>query len=88
VTITIENAKGTRVRELDGTTRPGFNRVVWDLRPDPREAIGEERGSDGQAAYVPPGEYTVRMKAGTFQASTKLTVEAEPGVHEGEFVAP
>jgi len=37
---------------------------------------------------VPPGEYTVRMKAGEFQASTKLTVEAEPGVHEGEFVAP
>jgi photosystem II stability/assembly factor-like uncharacterized protein len=88
VTITIENAKGTRIRELDATTRPGFNRVVWDLRPDPREAIGDERGSGAQVAFVPPGEYTVRMKAGEFQASTKLTVEAEPGVHEGEFVAP
>lgn len=88
VSITIENAKGTTVRELDGPNRPGFNRVVWDLRPEPREAIGEERGSDGQVAYVPPGEYTVRLKMGEFRASTKLVVEAEPGVHEGEFVAP
>jgi hypothetical protein len=88
VSITIENAKGTRIRELDGTNRPGFNRVVWDLRPEPREAIGDERGGEGQAAYVPPGEYTVKMKYGDFRASTKLTVEAEPGVQEGEFVAP
>ena len=48
----------------------------------------QPRGSDSQIAYVPPGEYTVRMKSGEFKASTKLTVEAEPGVHEGEFVAP
>ena len=88
VTITIEDSKGHRIRELDGTNRPGFNRVVWDLRPDPREAIGEARGSDAQAAFVPAGEYTVRMKYGDFKASTKLTVDAEPGVHEGEFVSP
>ena len=88
VTITIEDSKGRRVRELDGTNRPGFNRVVWDLRPDPREAIGEARGSDAQVAYVPPGDYTVRMKYGDFKSSAKLTIDAEPGVHEGEFVSP
>jgi photosystem II stability/assembly factor-like uncharacterized protein len=87
VSITIENAKGQTVRELDGTNRAGLNRVVWDLRPDPREAIGDQRGADSQVPYVPAGEYTVRMKYGDFRASTKLTVEAEPGVHAGEFVA-
>jgi len=61
---------------------------VWDLRPEPREAIGEDRGGQGQAEYVPPGEYTVKMKSGDFHATTKLTVETEPGVHEGEFAAP
>ncbi len=63
-------------------------RVVWDLRPEPGEAIGDDRGNQSQAAYVPAGEYMVKMKYGEFHATTKLTVEAEPGVHEGEFVAP
>ncbi len=88
VTITIEDAKGRKIRELDGTNRPGFNRLVWDLRPEPRETISESRGSEDQPIYVPAGEYTVKMKYGDFKASTKLTVEAEPGVHEGEFVSP
>jgi hypothetical protein len=88
VTITIEDAKGRKIRELDGTNRPGLNRVIWDLRPEPRETISESRGGDDQPIYVPAGEYTVKMKYGDFKASTKLTVEAEPGVHEGEFVVP
>jgi len=88
VTITIENSKGQTVRELDGANRPGLNRVIWDLRPDPREAIGDQRGADAQVPYVAAGEYTVRMKYGDFKSSTKLTVEAEPGVHAGEFVSP
>jgi photosystem II stability/assembly factor-like uncharacterized protein len=88
VTITIEDGKGRKVRELDGTNRQGLNRVVWDLRPDPHEVLGETRGEDNTPLYVPAGEYTVKLKAGDTKLSTKLTVEAEPGVHEGEFVAP
>jgi photosystem II stability/assembly factor-like uncharacterized protein len=89
VTITIEDAKGHKVRELEATNRPGFNRAVWDLRPDPQETIADTRGDgEGQPQYVPAGEYTVKMKYGDFRASTKVTVEAMPGVHEGEFVAP
>jgi len=75
------------VRELDGTVRPCFNRMVWDLRPSPAKP-SERSSGESQAAYVPPGECAVRTKAGEFKASMKLTVEAEPGVHEGEFVAP
>ena len=37
---------------------------------------------------LPAGEYTVRMKYGDFKTSAKLAVDAEPGVHEGEFVSP
>ena len=88
VTITIEDAKGRRVREVDTTARPGLNRVVWDLRADPQEAIGDTRGTGGQPTYLPAGEYTVRMKYGDFKTSAKLAVDAEPGVHEGEFVSP
>jgi photosystem II stability/assembly factor-like uncharacterized protein len=89
VTITIEDAKGNRVREIDNATnRPGLNRVVWDLRADPRDVIAMTRGEERQPQYVAPGDYTVRMKYGDFKAQTKVHVDAEPGVHEGEFVAP
>lgn len=88
VSITIEDAKGRTIRRLDAPNRPGLNRVTWDLRGEPREVITEDRGGEGQPLYVPAGDYTVKMKYGEFKAQTKLTVEAMPGVHEGEFVAP
>jgi photosystem II stability/assembly factor-like uncharacterized protein len=88
VTITVEDAKGNKVRELDATNRSGFNRVVWDLRGDPQEVISDSRGEDDAKPYVPAGDYVVKMKYGDFKAQTKVTVTALPGVHEGEFVAP
>jgi photosystem II stability/assembly factor-like uncharacterized protein len=88
VTITIEDAKGNKIRELDATNRAGLNRAVWDLHGDPHEVISDSRGDDDGSPYVAPGEYTVKLKYGDFKAQTKLTVEALPGVHEGEFVAP
>lgn len=87
VTLTIEDAKGRKIREIDASNRPGLNRAVWDLRGDPEETIAETRGED-QPQLVPAGDYTVKMKYGDFTAQTKLTVTADPGVHEGEFVAP
>ncbi len=84
VTITIEDAKGHKVRELEATNRAGLNRVVWDLQGDPHEVIKDGRGDDDKV-FVPAGEYIVKMKYGEFKAQTKLTVDALPGVHEGEF---
>lgn len=89
VKITIEDAKGRKVRELEGSSNPGINRVHWDLQHDPSETF--ERGGAGpgeraQPRYVPPGDYTVRFSYGeTVKAKTKLTVDAATGVHEGEF---
>ncbi len=84
VTITIEDAKGHKVRELEATNRAGLNRVVCDLQGDPHEVIKDGRGDDDKV-FVPAGEYIVKMKYGEFKAQTKLTVDALPGVHEGEF---
>ncbi|HKO55243.1 MAG TPA: hypothetical protein VJ276_05150 [Thermoanaerobaculia bacterium] len=85
VSITIEDAKGNKVRELDAGNRGGLNRAVWDLRGDPLEVISESRGEEEQPQYVPAGTYTVKLKYGDYKAETKLVVTAEPGVHEGEF---
>jgi len=84
VSITIEDAKGNKIRELDATNRKGFNRVNWDLRAEPLDVIGEGRGDDDQPRLVPAGEYVVKMEYGEFKAQTKLTVRAEPGVHDFE----
>jgi len=86
VSITIEDAKGRKVRELDASNRPGLNRVVWDLKADPQETISTARGEDDTPQYVPAGEYVVKMKYGEWKGQTKVRVEADPGVHEGEFV--
>jgi photosystem II stability/assembly factor-like uncharacterized protein len=88
VTITIEDAKGRSIRRLDAPNRAGLNRVTWDLRGEPRDVISESRGGDDQPQLVPAGDYTIKLKYGDHKAQTKLTVDAQPGVHEGEFVAP
>ena len=88
VSITIEDAKGNKIRELDASNRSGLNRAVWDLHGDPHEIISDSRGDDDGSPFVPAGEYTVKMKYGEFKAQTKVTVDALSGTHEGEFVAP
>lgn len=92
IKITIEDSKGRKIRELEGTSNPGINRATWDLQPDPSDALergGGGPGDRGQPRYVQPGEYTVRFAQGEkFKAKTKVQVDALPGVHEGEFAAP
>ena len=86
VSITVEDAKGRKIRELDASNHAGLNRVVWDLKADPQETISIARGEDDTPQYVPAGDYVVKMKYGEWKGQTKLHVEADPGVHEGEFV--
>ncbi|HWW61027.1 MAG TPA: hypothetical protein VN181_06650, partial [Thermoanaerobaculia bacterium] len=76
VELSIEDPKGTLVRELDATSHKGFNRVGWDLRGDPLDVIGEGRSEDDQPPLVPAGDYVVKMKYGDFKAETKLRVES------------
>jgi len=94
VKLTVEDARGRRVRELEASASPGINRAVWDLQGEPTESLsagggGGEGEGRAQPQYVPPGDYTVSLSYGDKPAGkVKLKVQALAGVHEGEFVAP
>ena len=77
VSISITNEQDVVVRTLEGTNRPGLNRVVWDLLPEPDQLLGED--DDGLTQFVPAGEYTVTITSGDQSASTTLAVLSPPG---------
>lgn len=66
VSIEIADAAGATVRDLSGPGGPGMHRVLWDLHaqyafaptPDDSGFYGAPR-----PAYVPPGNYTVKLVA-------------------------
>jgi hypothetical protein len=86
----VRQSAARRRVELEAPNRAGFNRAVWDLRPDARKAIADTRGSgnEAQAQFVPAGEYTVKMKYGDFKASAKLTAEAGAPLKLGRLCHP
>src|SRR5262249_741205 len=62
-TITIAEKDGKVVATLTGAKEKGIQRAVWDLKPT------------GSGTQVPPGEYTVTVKAGSRSATQKVRVE-------------
>jgi hypothetical protein len=94
VVITVLDGQGKLVRQLDGTGFQGINRVVWDLHyPSPGTSKPEERwaiaggffyggmdrwGADGPV--VEPGEYTIKIRQGTQEASKTVRVSDDPAV--------
>jgi photosystem II stability/assembly factor-like uncharacterized protein len=64
--LTVLDAQGRAVAELPAPGEPGLHRVQWDLRPG-----GDDEG------LVPPGEYAVRLQAGSQVLTKRLRVEAE-----------
>ena len=81
VRIAVLAADGSVVSEMRGPDAKGTHRVLWDLRyqflyvPPP-----EDSGFYGppKAAYVPPGEYTVRLTARGRELTTKVNVVWDP----------
>ena len=70
VKITIADAAGKVIRNLDGTKKAGINRVLWDLAPNPPAADagrgargGGGGGGGGAPAAVDPGTYIVTLNA-------------------------
>ncbi len=86
VTITIEDAQGNKVRELEGAKDVGVNRVDWDLRGQlPIELTDEQRQALGffgrlRGPLVDPGTYTVKVTVGDKTQSKKVTVEEDPRI--------
>jgi photosystem II stability/assembly factor-like uncharacterized protein len=79
VSVAIEDAEGRPVRRLGGGNRPGMNRVVWDLEPEPFDRLSNPDSDLGQKAFVPAGEYTVTVTCGKAKARKSVTVLAAPG---------
>lgn len=69
VTFTIVNASGTTVRTLDGASRAGINRVVWDLGNPARGNFNDQPRPE-----IAPGEYTVTMQIGDKKYTQKARV--------------
>src|ERR1700687_1180536 len=86
--ITVSDKDGKIVREFDGPGAAGMNRSNWDLRytpaaeptPEQMEAINAGYGEGPRGPRVEPGKYTVKIKAGTKEASQEVVVEDDPHV--------
>jgi len=81
VKITILDAEGNTVRELEGPDKKGMNRISWDLRyPLPFEAKKDDEGWFGphKGPFALPGEYTVKLVARGQELTQKLVVKIDP----------
>jgi photosystem II stability/assembly factor-like uncharacterized protein len=88
--LTIVDAAGTMVRELDVSKKAGVHRVVWDLRLPPPYVVprpqggGDEGGGffgggNPRGPFVLPGQYKARLKIGDAAAQeTAVVVKSDP----------
>ena len=79
VAISIEQG-GRRVARVEGTTREGMNRVVWDLRHQlgDREGSTGQRGGTARGPLVVPGTYTARLGAAGSESRQEFEVREDP----------
>ena len=76
VSISIMNDNGHELIKLDGTNRPGLNRVVWDLQPETDQRLGN---ADNLPEFVAAGEYKVSITYGDHKGEVTITVLPVPG---------
>ncbi|HEX5313496.1 MAG TPA: hypothetical protein VFX38_01115, partial [Gammaproteobacteria bacterium] len=87
VTITVSDSAGNHVATLHGDGKAGINRVAWNMRYEGAKlpkflqsgSFGGGSGPNGPLAL--PGNYKVRIAAGKKNATTTVTVAADPRVH-------
>lgn len=76
VSVSIADASGFVLKKIDAVSRPGVNRVVWDLQPDDKHLFKTiEASLVGEMQPVPPGEYDVTITMGKEKAKTKVVVK-------------
>ncbi len=84
--ISVYDKDGKLVREFDGPGKAGVNRTNWDLRwnspavPTPEQLEAAAAGFDfgPRGPHVEPGKYTIKIKAGSKEASQEVVVEDDP----------
>jgi hypothetical protein len=75
VKISIADATGRVVRELDGTNTAGINRVLWNLAAGGQGGGGAAGGrGGGGGGAVEPGTYMVTLSVGGKTLTKPLTV--------------
>jgi len=86
VKITVLDKDGKMVREFDGPGKAGVNRINWDLRmnspavPTPEQLEAAAAGFDfgPRGPLVTAGTYTIKIKAGSQEATQTVVVEDDP----------
>jgi hypothetical protein len=76
VSLSIADPSGFKIRTLDGTSRVGLNRVVWDLQADSKHRFNDVDEAYGQTPFVPPGDYKVTLTVG--EEKSEKTVKVLP----------
>ena len=76
VTVSVAAPGGATVRRLEGTTKAGINRVVWDLSDSNRQGGESRPGPVGEVRDVSPGEYDVALQVGDRRLTQKVRVLA------------
>jgi hypothetical protein len=83
VTITIHDAAGNQINELDTQSSAGVHRAVWDLR-HPNLSEGGGGGFFGgpvRGPWVQPGEYTARLTVAGRHYEQAITVHEDSRIN-------
>jgi hypothetical protein len=91
VRVTITDRDGTEVAAFDAKGQAGVNRVNWDLRlPAPVPPTTEDRWATSEGffsgfihppgPFVEPGEYSVKVEAGSHRATKTVRVDDDPSI--------
>ena len=96
-TLTIVDAGGAVVRELEANKKAGLHRTVWDLRLPPPYTVARPQGGGGdeggggffggtpRGPVVLPGQYKARLKVGdAAPQEAAIVVKADPLVQLSE----
>ena len=88
VKLSISDFNGKPIRTLTATAKPGINRVMWNLNPDPPQGGGGGGfgggggGRGGGGGGVEPGTYLVTLSVGGKTISKPVTVLQDRWLNE------
>ena len=73
--LTVKDNEGSIIRRVKGENKAGFQRIAWDLRFPPTDAVSSEADLSGDftGAMVAPGNYTVTLSKQVDGNSTDLS---------------
>lgn len=85
--IKILDVEGKTIREINGSTEPGLNKVVWNLtRAGTRPGGGPQgprRGQGGFMFFAAPGSYLVVLDVDKKESKQSIQVDADPNLPPG-----